>query len=115
MYYALDIPDHRVGISWEEVTKLFDTSAVTSQWLESLNRVKKFIIDELEGNVVILLKNINTNNIILSMLIGLEILDVAEQIDSIKEAFESSITNNSCRKRNAVKHFKHMLYLAEVI
>ena len=59
MYYALDIPDHRTGISWEEVTKLFDTSAVTSQWLESLNRIKKFIIDELEGNVAILLKNIN--------------------------------------------------------
>ena len=50
MYYALEIADHRLGISWSEVTKLFNTSSVKSQWLESINRVKKYIFDELEGN-----------------------------------------------------------------
>lgn len=53
--------------------------------------------------------------ILILILTGLEILDIEKQIDTIKDAFESSITNNACRKRRAVKHFKHMLFLAEVL
>ena len=57
MYHALEIVDHRRGISWEEVTKLFNTSGIKSQWLNSLNHMKKVILDELEGNI-----NNNTNS-----------------------------------------------------
>ena len=48
------------------------------------------------------------------ILIGLDIEDYNAQVKTMEEAFESSNVNNSCRKRNSVKHFKHMLYLAEV-
>lgn len=93
MYSALNIADHRKGISWEEIVKLFDTSTFKSRWLEDINRIKRYMKDEFEG----------------------QDLDTTEaQIEALKEIHDATINNIHCRRRRGIKHFKHMLYLQEI-
>ena len=93
MYNALEIADHRIGISWLEIVKLLDTSNFSSKWLDDINRVKRYLKDEFEGQ---------------------DIEHHDDQVNALKEVYDTSMNNIHCRRRGGIKHFKHMLYLQEI-
>jgi Ca2+-binding EF-hand superfamily protein len=93
IYNALDIADHRSGISWLEVVKLLDTSNFRSKWLDDINRIRRYLKDEFEGQ---------------------DIEHREDQVIALKEVYDTSMHNIHCRKRSGMKHFKHMLYLQEI-
>ena len=93
MYNALDIADPRNGISWLEIVKLLDTSNFKSKWLDDINRIRRYLKDEFEG------QDIDHHD---------------DQVIALKEVYDTSMHNIHCRKRGGIKHFKHMLYLQEI-
>jgi Ca2+-binding EF-hand superfamily protein len=93
LYQALDIADHRKGISWSEIVKLLDTSKFKSKWLDDISRIQKYLKDELEGQ---------------------EIENLNDQVNALKESYDAASNNIHCRKRNGPKHFNNMLILQEI-